>query len=279
MHHNQLTGEIPLELGNLINVGEFYLNDNQLTGEIPPEFCNQISPTYRNNNLCPPYPSCVEDYLGVQNTSECVSEDVTDVDENIYKTTVIGSQIWMAENLNVTKYKNGGAIPNVTDNTEWGELTSGANCDLNNDPSISTTHGRIYNWYAVDNSFGVCMEGWHVPSKEEWDALVEYLGGTGAGGKMKEEGTTHWSGGNGTNESGFTAIAMGYRNAVDGNFYDYPDASGGGATQAYWWSSSKISVAPYGDGFAEHIGVANTNNVIFGYNPWRQGFSIRCLQD
>ena len=71
---NQLTGSIPSEIGNLTNLGGLYLQGNQLTGEIPESICNLVDNTYiviTNNQLCPPYPSCVEDYVGEQDTTNC----------------------------------------------------------------------------------------------------------------------------------------------------------------------------------------------------------------
>ena len=70
---NQLTGSIPSEIGSLTNLFAFVVGNNQLTGIIPDEICNQgdSSPHLENNQLCPPYPSCIEDYVGEQDTSDC----------------------------------------------------------------------------------------------------------------------------------------------------------------------------------------------------------------
>jgi len=132
------------------------------------------------------------------------SNTVTDIDGNVYNIVVIGTQTWMKENLKVTKYKNGDAIQNVTNNSTWSSLTTGAYGDYDNTPSNSTTYGRLYNWYVVNDSRGVCPTGWHVPTDLEWNTLTTYLGGESvAGGKMKS--TTGWyNNGNGTNTSGFT---------------------------------------------------------------------------
>jgi uncharacterized protein (TIGR02145 family) len=82
----------------------------------------------------------------------------------------------MAENLRVTRYRNGAEIPNVTDGEEWCKLTSGAYCTIENDSSNIPTYGLLYNWYAAVDSQGICPEGWHVPSDQEWMELEKHLG-------------------------------------------------------------------------------------------------------
>ena len=163
---------------------------------------------------------------------------MSDIDGNIYQTVQIGNQVWMAENLKVTHYRDGTVITNVTDNTAWGNLSTGAYCYYDNNSSNGDTYGALYNGYAVTNRHNIAPEGWHVPTDEEWQTLVDYLGGFGvAGGKMKETGTTHWDAPNtgATNESGFSALPGGYRRDYLGNysymgdyayFYSY-DALGG----------------------------------------------------
>lgn len=126
----------------------------------------------------------------------------------------------MAQNLRTTKYKNGDAVPNVSNNFDWSNLGSGAYCWYTNSNGFEQPYGKLYNWYAVIDSRGLCPTGWHVPSDAEWTTLTDYLGGTSiAGGKMKETSTTHWispdSGA--TNESGFTGLPGGNRNS-DGTF-------------------------------------------------------------
>ena len=95
---------------------------------------------------------------------------VTDIDGNVYETVVIGGQLWMAENLKVTHYNEGSEIPTGYSDFEWDELDdteTGAYAVYNDDLSNADTYGNIYNWYAVDDSRGVCPVGWHVPTDDE----------------------------------------------------------------------------------------------------------------
>jgi uncharacterized protein (TIGR02145 family) len=137
-----------------------------------------------------------------------------DQDGNNYKTVTIGTQVWMAENLKTTKYRNGDPIANVADNTEWENLTTGAYCTYDNDLKKLNAYGHLYNWHAVSDARNIAPEGWHVATDAEWTILNNYLGGgIASGDKLKETGAIHWNYSNSeTNESGFTALPGGFRN-------------------------------------------------------------------
>lgn len=146
----------------------------------------------------------------------------TDFDNNKYSTVKIGTQIWMAENLKTTHYKNGAAINYPgTNNSEWNDDTTGAYAwYLNNEAIYKNTYGALYNWYAAVNTNNLCPTGWHVPSDAEWSTLTTYLGGGSiAGGKLKA--TTLWTSPNtgATNSSGFTALPGGSRNDTGQYWY------------------------------------------------------------
>jgi uncharacterized protein (TIGR02145 family) len=151
---------------------------------------------------------------------------VTDVDGNIYKTIGIGSQIWMAENLMTTKYRDATPIPNITSSL------SGAYCWYNNDSATyKNTYGALYNWYAV-NTGNLCPVGWHVPTYSEWNTLISFEGGCAiAGGYLKETGTAHWVSPNtgATNKSQFSALPGGAFTMVV--FFAI-------GFEGYWWSAS-----------------------------------------
>jgi len=195
---------------------------------------------------------------------------VIDVDGNKYKTVKIGKQVWMAENLKVTHYRNGDPISNITINRNWEKLKTGAYCNYNNDESYVPVYGRLYNWYAVNDVRGLAPEGWHVPTDEEWRTLVDYLGGNLiAGDKLKETGTERWSSPNtgATNESGFSGLPGGYR-YYDGTFYYL-------GSYAYFWSASS-----YLGGYAwSRRLVYDCSDVRRYYSGMRGGFSVRCVRD
>jgi uncharacterized protein (TIGR02145 family) len=200
----------------------------------------------------------------------------------------------MAENLKTTKYNDGTAIYNRTDNTEWALLTTGAYSDYNNTPSNSITYGRLYNWYAIDNDTitkmasnggkNVCPTGWHMPSDAEWTILNDYLsnngygyGGSGPYIAKSIAATSGWvtspMAGNvgndqaSNNSSGFTGLPSGYRNNV-GIFNLLGNT-------CYWWISATISTF-----YAYARGLENLSSG-FGMDSHskRDGLSVRCVKD
>lgn len=197
---------------------------------------------------------------------------MTDQDGNIYKTVIIGTQTWMAEDLRTTKYNNGAPIPNITDENVWDVAITGAYANYNNTIDIDTiaTFGRLYNWYAV-NTGKLAPKGWHVPSDEEWETLTTYLGGAdGSAGKLKEIGNTHWEIPNtgATNEIGFTALPGGFR----GNSGVYSNIGYTG----FWWSSSESDA-----GYAALFWYMHYDRIEVSRGPYREqlGFSVRLLKD
>jgi uncharacterized protein (TIGR02145 family) len=111
-----------------------------------------------------------------------------------YKTVVIGSQTWMAENLNVSTFRNGDIIPEAKTKEDWeqaGKNKQPAWCYYNNDPTNSAKFGILYNWYAVNDPRGLAPVGFHIPTDAEWDTLVTFLGGEDVAGK-KMKSTSGW---------------------------------------------------------------------------------------
>ncbi len=208
---------------------------------------------------------------------------VRDIDGNEYNTVKIGDQIWMAENLKVTHYPDGTAIPYISDNTDWANLddnnTDDAYCYYEN--NTSSEYGALYTYAAAiadnwthDNNpgQGICPDGWHLPTDSEWQELVDYLGGSSvAGGKLKEPGTKHWYSPNtgATNESGFLALPGGGRSHSDGYFrYRY--------YHSYWWSASENGTTY---DWTYNLDYDNAEATRYEYFSKSLGFSVRCIKD
>ena len=217
-------------------------------------------------------------FLNAQNKVAKPASTVTDIDGNVYRTVKIGTQVWMAENLKTTKYRNGDSIANVTNDASWKALTTGAFCWYKNNVANKATYGGLYNWFAVADSRNIAPIGWHVATDAEWTNLTDFLGGEDvAGGKLKESGIRHWdspdfhvtnSSGFATNSSGFTALPGGGRNNDDGTFY-------GVGYGGNWWSSTAVGVSVAWNRSLYCI------SADFGrYDSYKEGgFSVRCMRD
>ncbi|MFL2738229.1 MAG: FISUMP domain-containing protein [bacterium] len=197
-----------------------------------------------------------------------VSSGLVDIDGNEYSTVVIGTQHWMAENLKVTKYRNGDNITHITNNSLWSSDTTGAYGDYEDNTTYSDTYGRLYNWYAVDNSSGryICPEGWHVPTKNEYNDLINDLGGfSNAFLKMRETGTEHWTSelAGTSNSSGFTLLGNGFRIYNSGNFMNIKRYS-------YMWTATHS-----GSNSAYYLSNASSFSLV----SKKYGFGVRCLED
>lgn len=190
----------------------------------------------------------------------------------------IGTQTWTTINLNISKYRNGDVIPEVKDINEWANLTTGAWCYYNNDPKNATVYGKLYNWYAVNDSRGLAPLGYHIASKDEWNKLITFLGGENiAGEKMKKPGTLYWNdpflynpNNKATNSSSFTGLPGGNRYSVE---YDNDGGFGGLGMGGAWWSSSILNndKAWYHFMTINHNSTINTNKAF--------GLSVRCIKD
>ena len=203
-------------------------------------------------------------------------------DGQSYNTVLIGTQCWMAENLNIGTMINGS-----NDQTDNGTIEKYC---YNNSTSNCDTYGGLYQWdeamqyVTTAGTQGVCPAGWHIPTDAEWMTMEEYLGmcsgtgsgcsgatgwrGTDEGGKLKETGTTHWTSPNtgATNSSGFTALPGGYR-YTDGSFHNLTSSA------SFWLSTEGGSNAWY-----RYLHY-NSAQVIRGYNNKAYGFSVRCVRD
>ena len=193
------------------------------------------------------------------------------------QTVTIGTQVWTTKNLDVATFRNGDSIPHAKTNEEWtkaGENQQPAWCYYDNDPAKGVKYGRLYNWYAVNDSRGLAPVGYHVPTDAEWYILTEYLGGDfPAGSKMKSKSgwisinnSSGLKSGNGTNTSGFSGLPGGDR---------YHEAFSRIGKTAYWWSSTENG--PY-DAESRHLDYYEGN--VFRFLSLKQsGLSVRCVKD
>jgi uncharacterized protein (TIGR02145 family) len=213
----------------------------------------------------------------------------SDVENNNYTVVQIGTQVWMAENLKTTKYKDGTtSIPNVTDNVAFAALSTPAYCWYNNDESAyKETYGALYNWYAV-NTGNLCPVNWHVPTDAEWTIMENYLvtngynyDGSTTGNKFAKAlaSSRGWPLNTGIgnpgnidypakrNATGFTALPGG-QHGNHGLLF------GSVGTAGFWWSSSEYA------GMAYYRNLGYDYNFIFIYYTYEStGFSVRCIKD
>jgi uncharacterized protein (TIGR02145 family) len=203
---------------------------------------------------------------------------LTDIDGNNYESVIVGNQEWMKENLKVSRYRNGDALPELSDGAEWQNTTDGAFTYFDNNPANNSTIGKLYNWYAVSDSRKLCPTDWHEPSDEDWTNLENYLGGVRfAGGKMKSTGTTESGTGlwrypnfGGTNESGFTVIpGVQCIYSEDNGFWDYLFSC-----SAFWSSAENSS-----DNAIYRYLRNNSADSARKSADKNSGFSVRCLKD
>lgn len=183
----------------------------------------------------------------------------------------LGIHVWMTKNLDVSTFRNGDPIPQAQTDEEWkraGEAKQPAWCYFNNDPENGAKYGKLYNWYAVNDSRGIAPKGWHVASDGEWIALTYWLGGeTVAGGKMKS--TAGWNEPNmdASNNSGFLALPGGNR-GYNSSFF-------GIGEWGYWWSSSEHSATL---AWTHFLGYSKAD--VYKSNYGKDfGMAVRCVKD
>ena len=210
---------------------------------------------------------------------------VTDIDGNEYETVLIGDQLWMKENLKVTHYRNGDEIPTRLDDNTWASTEEGAYAIYDDDPSNTEVYGNLYNWYAVDDSRGICPEGWHVPSDHEFKLLEKSLGMRNSdpnflGYRVTNEGSKLagmndlWVDGilkqnSEFGMSGFNALPAGCR------FFRSGFSTNIGFI-AYFWSSTEHYKSE--DAYYRLLNWYNSGISRNDYSK-RNGFSVRCLKD
>jgi uncharacterized protein (TIGR02145 family) len=229
----------------------------------------------------------MSDYITVINAG--CPDTLTDIEGNKYATVQIGSQCWMAENLKTGTYKNGTAIPYVSGNDSWTGLTTGAYVWPDNSSSWKDLYGALYNGYAAIDQNGLCPEGWHVPTVDDWVALTDFVGGllspygdklkscrqvnSPMGGECNTNEHPRWEDGYtvygyyGTDNYGFSALPAGYRSGYDGNIYT-PGHNG------IWWSSTPTT------NFLASLGLNfSLSEIMLQNKALNNGISVRCIKD
>ena len=181
----------------------------------------------------------------------------------------IGTQVWMTKNLDVDRFRNWDLIPEAKNAKEWEKLESetAAFCYYEYDSKNGKVYGKLYNWFAVNDSRGLAPKGYHIPSDAEWTILTEFLGGRDiAGKKMKSK--DGWSDdGNGDNSSGFNGLPGG-----SCNYFSYFD---GMADYGNWWSSSENDA---GGAWERYLSNGDTR-VYRSFVFKDYGLSVCCLRD
>jgi uncharacterized protein (TIGR02145 family) len=195
-------------------------------------------------------------------------EPITDIDGNVYHTVKIGNQVWTVENLKTTHYQNGDAIPKVDDYNTWPDLTTGAYCEYGNNAINVESYGRLYNWYVISDSRKIAPDGWRVPTQQDWQTLISFLGDADeAGGKLKETGTSHWESPNSgaTDEWGFRALPGGKRRTYYEDIGEY----------FYCWTSQEVSAT---QATRSQI-YKGASSVIFPNGQKHEGYAIRLIKE
>jgi uncharacterized protein (TIGR02145 family) len=205
-------------------------------------------------------------------SAQIAGNGVTDIDGNYYNSVIIGGQEWMSQNLNVSRYRNGDVIPEITSQSEWNNATYGGWCYYMNDMNNGITYGKLYNWYAINDPRGLTPAGWHIPSYHflnsttDFFILMNFLGGDNiAGGKMKAT-TNEWLPPNtgATNISGFSALPGGIRTTVFLSLGQY----------GYWWAAPIEGGGSFSKTLAYNANAASINSP---YNFY--GLSVRAIKD
>ena len=196
---------------------------------------------------------------------------LTDIDGNVYNVVSIGNQCWMQENLKVTRYRNGDSILTGLNEATWTTTDNGA--FFFHDSSL---YGNLYNWFAVNDSRGLCPLGWHVPSDEEWSTFINYFEPNANGGNNSNyagfimKSTTGWISPN------WASNGIGFKGLPGGSIGGYGWLSSlGPGSDGFWWSSTEYD--------SENAWLRSLvyDGFDVGRYFWgkREGNSIRCVRD
>lgn len=194
-----------------------------------------------------------------------IPKNVIDIDGNVYRTVVIGTQIWMLENLRVTHYRNGDPIQYVPDSLNWINPSAGAWCYYDNNSINNLPHGKLYNGNSVLDPRNIAPIGWHVPSESDWNKLIKYLD-PNADTSIAAETQSQIAGMSLRQE--FRALYSGFRLDQNSDFYHQGLAG-------YWWSKDSTNLYYHQ---ITNINYSESRYILSG-SEINCGFSIRCIKD
>jgi uncharacterized protein (TIGR02145 family) len=209
--------------------------------------------------------------------SQCGGQSVVTFDGYSYPLVGIGMQCWFTHSLRSDRYRNGDLIQTDLSDTQWMSTNAGAHTTYGEGASIVyfgstdeeenlSNYGRLYNWYAVNDSRGLCPTGFHVPTDVEFGVLESYLGGSTVAGIALKSSSLNNPPWDGTNSSGFNALPAGFR-GIYGDFNGMSDSG-------YCWSSTESG----NDAISRYLQTGNSNSIQFSHSR-QYGFSVRCLKD
>lgn len=232
-------------------------------------------------------------------TTSCRKEDSTtdgnmvkDIDGNVYHTVTIGTQVWMAENLKVTRYRNGDKIGTTSPATLdiSGEAKPQYQWAYDGKESNVATYGRLYTWYAITDIRNVCPVGWHIPTLDEWTTLGNYLmangynyDGTKADNKYAKSmaassgwGSETTPGAVGNSDYSAKRNATGF-SAMPGGIHSSSGTFEGMTWGGVWWSTTSSASWPVASIVEINFHQCDVNMQHEGLKNY--GFSVRCLRD
>ena len=197
-------------------------------------------------------------------------QHIIEIERPLELSTVIGKQEWMTRNLNVSKFRNGDIILEAKSAYEWKSAADNgipAWCYHYNDPDLGEMCGKLYNWYAVNDKRGLAPEGWRIPSENDWNKLLSFLGKLNSGKMLKNDNGWIPKSFNGNNETGFSAIPGGKRGYHGKFLINY--------SSTYWWTSSEEN-----ETYVYLFFVTNSSGLLYKYSYLKgAGMSVRCIRE
>lgn len=250
--------------------------------------CMLLPPTHAQNNMKKFLPVCAlllllfgckKDVATTPHVPFVYTDSIADHEGNYYHTVIIGSQVWMAENLRSSTYQNGDGIPHETSSNTWSNNLNDAYCYYDNDYAAASIYGNLYNYRAVNDARNICPAGWHIPTYGEWQQLISYLQDS-ASDKLREYGAKHWfpPNANATDAYGFAALPGGWRNS-EGDFENVRHVAN------FWSVSHYIPSHPnYPEGWALQLfsdldPTLGDPLIQLAHLDYKTGCAVRCVKD